>query len=88
MTCTAAYTSTDADFNHGSITSAAIATGTPPVGEPVTSPLSTVTIITTLPPTELPPTGLSNLRNGLITGVLTMLLGAGLVLVARRRRLI
>lgn len=91
MTCTAAYTSTDADFNHGSITNAAIATGTPPVGEPVTPPpshVTIITIITTLSPTELPPTGLSNLRNGLITGVLTMLLGAGLVLVARRRRLI
>ncbi len=43
-TCTATYAATQADLDHGSIDNTATATGTPPVGDPVTSEPSTATV--------------------------------------------
>jgi choice-of-anchor A domain-containing protein/uncharacterized repeat protein (TIGR01451 family) len=42
--CTAAYTATQADIDHGSITNTATATGTPATGPPVTSSPSSSTV--------------------------------------------
>lgn len=47
MTCTAAYTATQADFDHGTIENSATAHGTPPTGPVETSPPSTATVTTT-----------------------------------------
>lgn len=38
MTCTASYTVTQTDIDHGAVDNSAIATGTPPNGGPVTTP--------------------------------------------------
>jgi uncharacterized repeat protein (TIGR01451 family) len=43
-TCTATYTVAAADVTNGSITDSATASGTPPVGSPVVSPASTLTL--------------------------------------------
>ena len=43
-TCTATYTVTQADLDAGSVEDTATATGTPPSGDPVTSPTSTLKI--------------------------------------------
>jgi len=43
-TCTATYTVTSADLVHGSVADAAIATGTPPGGNPIPSTSSTLSI--------------------------------------------
>jgi uncharacterized repeat protein (TIGR01451 family)/LPXTG-motif cell wall-anchored protein len=44
MTCTATYTITQTDVDNGGFSNSATATGTPPVGDPVTSDASTFTI--------------------------------------------
>jgi uncharacterized repeat protein (TIGR01451 family) len=85
MICMAIYTSTGADFFAGSITNTATATGTPPTGPPVTSPPSTVVITIPLPPPILPPTGLASLQQGLFGGFGSVVIGCGLVIVARSR---
>ena len=49
-TFTASYTITQADLNHGSVNDSATASGTPPTGSPVASPISTATVTTTSAP--------------------------------------
>ena len=44
VTCTAAYTVTQADIDNGSVDDTATATGTPPSGPPATSPPSTASV--------------------------------------------
>ncbi|MFD7642608.1 hypothetical protein ACFV4P_18325 [Kitasatospora sp. NPDC059795] len=44
MTCTAAYTVTQADVDTGTITNTAVATGQSPTGAPITSPPATATV--------------------------------------------
>ncbi|MFJ8039025.1 beta strand repeat-containing protein [Kitasatospora sp. NPDC096147] len=44
VTCTASYTVTQADIDRGTIDNTAVATGTPPVGPPVTSPPSSASV--------------------------------------------
>jgi uncharacterized repeat protein (TIGR01451 family) len=57
VTCTATYTTTQADVTRGFITNTATATATDPAGAPVTSPTSSVTIRKPVPPpTPKPPT--------------------------------
>ena len=51
LTCTASHIITPADFNAGSVTNVAAATGTDPNDQPVTSPTDTVTVTDTTPPT-------------------------------------
>jgi uncharacterized repeat protein (TIGR01451 family) len=46
VTCTAAYTVTQADIDHGSVSDTATAAGSPPSGPPATSPPSAVTVPT------------------------------------------
>ncbi|WP_417077606.1 collagen-binding domain-containing protein [Micromonospora profundi] len=84
VTCTATYTVSKADIRNGSVRNTATATGTPPQGPAPVSPESTISIRVK---GMLPVTGESLPVNWMGAGVLAVLLGAALLLVARQRRI-
>jgi uncharacterized repeat protein (TIGR01451 family) len=57
MACSASYTVTQADLDHGRVDNTATASGTPPSGGAVTSPISAVAVSTATVP-DLPSTGI------------------------------
>ncbi|MEV1318965.1 hypothetical protein AB0J14_23125 [Micromonospora arborensis] len=83
VTCSATYTVSKADYHHGSLRNTATATGTPPDGPAPVAPESTITIPVK---GKLPVTGESYPVAWMGAGVLALLLGATLLLVARQRR--
>nr|WP_229687433.1 DUF11 domain-containing protein [Micromonospora parathelypteridis] len=83
VTCSATYTVSKADYHHGSLRNTATATGTPPDGPAPVAPESTITIRVK---GKLPVTGESYPVAWMSGGVLALLLGATLLLVARQRR--
>ncbi|MFC7545453.1 LPXTG cell wall anchor domain-containing protein [Plantactinospora sp. GCM10030261] len=83
ITCEAIYTVSKADYQNGTVTDTATATGTPPEGPAPISPESTVTIRLK---GKLPVTGDSLILPLVASGALALLLGASLVLLTRRRR--
>jgi uncharacterized repeat protein (TIGR01451 family) len=84
VTCTATYTVAEGDLTGDDLTNRATVTATPPVGESVTSPPSTVSVSSIDLPDEIPTTG-AMIQLGLILGAV-FLLASGLLLILLRRR--
>ncbi|GAA5178541.1 hypothetical protein GCM10023322_05950 [Rugosimonospora acidiphila] len=83
ITCQASYTVSKADYSRQSLRDVATVTGTPPSGPPVTSPESVLTIPVK---GKLPITGYRYLSGSILGGLASLVVGAGLVLLVRRRR--
>ena len=89
--CTATYTVTQADMDHGSVTDTAIAHGNPPAtvgGPPLSSPPSTLTVKTIKAAVEavaLAMTGAS-VAPQLMIGMLALVFGTALLLLVGHRR--
>ncbi|WP_307038726.1 DUF7507 domain-containing protein [Agromyces ramosus] len=99
LTCTATYTITQADVDQGEIVNDVTATGTPPAGPDVVSPLATVTIAGDPPPVDTPspspspsPSAAAMATTGLTIHTQLLLfvtltgLGIIAIVVSRRRR--